>query len=87
MKVNINRIKLNSQNHPDIRADLSFIYDDRDSFRRSCRVDIDLDKQEIKGLPVNNIQKSVIDQTYNFLGEIIASCDIFSNFPAITIEF
>ena len=86
MKVKLNKIKLNSQNHPDIQADLLFIYDDRDSFSRSCRVDIDLNKHEIKDVPATNIQKLAVDQTYSSLGQIIANCDIFSNFPVMNIE-
>lgn len=86
MKVRINRIKLNKPHHPNIRANISFSYDDRDSFSRTCRADIDLNKQEIKGLPLDEIEKLAVRQAYSFFEEIIANCDTFSNFPIMSIE-
>jgi hypothetical protein len=86
MKVKINRIQLKEPHHPNIRADISFSYDDRDSLNRTCSADIDLNKQEIKGLPLDEIEKLAVHQAYSFFEEIIANCDTFSNFSAITIE-
>jgi len=86
MKVRINRIKLNEPHHPDIRANISFSYDDRDSWNRTCKAEIDLNEQEIKGFPLDEIEKFAARQAYNFLEDIIANCDTFSNFPVVTIE-
>ncbi|MCP4260037.1 MAG: hypothetical protein GY774_21355 [Planctomycetes bacterium] len=86
MKVKINRIQLNESHHPNIRANISFSYDDRDSLNRTCSAEIDLNKQEIKGLPLDEIEKLAVRQAYSFFEEIIANCDTFSNFSAITIE-
>ena len=86
MKVSINRIKLNEQHHPNIQANISFSYDDGDSWNRTCTAEIDLNKQEIKGLPLDEIEKLAVRQAYNFFEEIIANCDTFSNFPVVTIE-
>lgn len=86
MKVKINRIKLNEPHHPNIRANISFSYDDRDCRHRACKAEIDLDKQQIKGLPSNEIEKLAVRQAYNFFEEILANCDTFSNFPVVTIE-
>jgi len=86
MKVRINRIQLNEQYHPNIQANISFSYDDGDSRHRTCTAEIDLNKQEIKGLPLDEIEKLAVRQAYSFFEEIIANCDTFSNFSAITIE-
>ncbi len=86
MKVKINRIKLNEPHHPNIWANISFSYDDRDSWIRSCQAEIDLKKQEITGLPLDEIEKLAVRQAYSFLEEIIANCYTFSNFPVVTIE-
>ena len=86
MKIRINGIKLNEPHYPDIRADISFSYDDRDSWIRTCEAEIDLNKQQIKGLPLDEIEKLAVRQAYSFFEEIIANCDTFSNFPVVTIE-
>jgi hypothetical protein len=86
MKVRINRIKLNEPHYPDIRADISFSYDDRDSRIRSCEAEIDLNKQEIKGIPLDEMERFAVRQAYSFLEDIIANYDTFSNFPVVTIE-
>jgi hypothetical protein len=86
MKVRINRIKLDEPHHPNIWADISFSYDDRDGGIRTCQAEIDLNKQQIKGLPFDEIKKCAVRQAYNFLEEIIANCDPFSNFSVVTIE-
>ena len=86
MKVIINRIKLSEPYHPNIWANISFSYNDRDNWIRTCRIDIDLNKQEIKGLRLDEIEKLVARQAHNFLEYIIANSDTFSNFPVVTIE-
>ena len=86
MKVRINGIKLNERDYPDLRADISFSYDDRDSWIRTCEAKIDFNKQEIKGLPLGEIEEFAVRRAYSYLEGIIANCDIFSNFPVVTIE-
>ncbi len=86
MKVRINRIKLNESHHPNIRVDISFSYDDRGSWIRSYQAEIDLNKQEITGLPSDEIEKLAVRQAHSFVEEIIAKCYTFSNFPVVTIE-
>ena len=86
MKVRINRIKLNEPHHPNIWANIYFNYDDRDCWIRTCRAEIDFNKQEIKGLPLDEIEKFAVSQAYSFLEETIAKCDPFSNFPVVTVE-
>jgi hypothetical protein len=86
MKVKIHRIKLDGPNNSNIRANISFSYDDKDCRNRTCKAEIDLDKQQINDLPIEEIEKAAVRQAYNYLEDIIANCDTFSNFPAITIE-
>ncbi len=86
MKVRINRIKLNEPDYPDIRADISFSYDDRDSWIRTCEAEIDFNKQEIKGLPMGEIEEFAVRQAYSFLEGMIANYYTFSNFSVVTIE-
>ncbi len=86
MKVRINRIKLNEPHYPSIRADITFSYDDRDSWIRTCKAEIDLNNQEIKGLALDEIEKFAVRHAYSFLEDIIANYDTFSNFPVVTIE-
>ena len=52
----------------------------------TCKAEIDLNEQEIKGFPLDEIEKFAARQAYNFLEDIIANCDTFSNFPVVTIE-
>ena len=86
MKVRIKSVKLNGQHHPNIQADISFSYDDKDCQNRTCKAEIDLKKQQIKGLPKDEIEKAAVREAYNYLEDIIANCDTFSHFPVVTIE-
>ena len=86
MKVRIERIKLNEPYQPNIWANISFSYDNRDNWIRSCQAEIDLNKHEITDLPSYEIEKFALRQVYNLLEEIIAKCERFSDFPVVTIE-
>ena len=83
MKVKINKVNLNEPDHPKVLADISFRYNDKNC---SCKAEIDLDKQKIKGLSKDEIEKFAVDQARSFFEEIIANCDTFSHFPVVTIE-
>ena len=83
MKVRINKINLKEPNHPTVLADVSFRYNDKNC---SCKAEIDLNKEKIKGLSKDEIEKLAIRQARNYFEEIIANCDTFSNFPVVTIE-
>jgi hypothetical protein len=83
MNVKINKINLNEPDHPKVLADISFRYNDKNC---SCKAEIDLDKQKIKGLSKDEIEKLAVDQARSFFEEIIANCDTFSHFPVVTIE-
>jgi hypothetical protein len=83
MKVRINKISLNEPDHPKVLADISFCYNDKNC---SCQAEIDLNKQKIKGLSKDEIEKLAVDQVRSYFEEIIANCDTFSHFPVVTIE-
>ena len=83
MKVRINKINLNEPDHPKVLADVSFRYNDKNC---SCKAEIDLNKQKIKGLSRDEIEKLAIRQARSYFEEIIANCDTFSQFPVVTIE-
>ena len=86
MKVRINRIKFNEPHHHNIWVNITFSYDDRNSWIRTCQAEIYINMQEIKSLPFDEIEKLAVCQTYRFLEETIAHCDPFSKFPVATIE-
>jgi hypothetical protein len=83
MKVRINKVNLNQQNHHKVTADISFSYNDKDS---TCSAEIDLNKQKIKGLSQDEVDKLMLYKACSFFEEIIANCDTFSHFPVVTIE-
>lgn len=87
MKVKINRIKLNELHHPDVRADITFSYDDRDNRIHGCQADIDLGKQQMEVLSFEEFEKLAVRQAYHFFEETIANCEKFLRFPFVTIEF
>ena len=83
MKVRINEINLNEPDHPKVLADISFRYNDKNC---TCKAEIDLNKQKIKGLSKDEIEKLAIRRARSYFEEIIANYDTLSQFPVVTIE-
>ena len=83
MKVRINKINLNEPDHPKVLVDISFRYNDKNC---TCRAEIELNKQKIKGLSTDEIEKFAVHQAHSYFEEIIANYDTFSHFPVVTIE-
>ena len=83
MEVRIHKINLNEPDHPKVLADVSFRYNDKNC---TCKAEIDLDKQKIKDLSKEEIEKFAIRQAHNYFEEIIANYDTFSHFPVVTID-
>jgi hypothetical protein len=86
MKVKIKRVRVNGHGCGDIRADLTFSYDDRSGGIRSCLADIFFDKWRIECVSSERAEEPAVRHARNFLEETAAKCEVFSSFPAVTIE-